>query len=191
MTRRMRALVAATTVLVALGSLAACGDDGGDEPTTDIGADDTSADGSAGSESTGEDESTSTTLSPEDQVWEHLNAGYTAVAELSAAPDPDAPELAKYHTGDALSGLQDTMRDLRAGGGAETTVTLHRYSVSVTGETATAEYCFVDTSQYLDTAGNPAGEPEVTSMRANAELQLIDGTWKMSQSTIEPERCPA
>ena len=185
MRRTIRALALAAGGLVVLGSLTACGgdDDGGDASAVED-LDTTTT------EAGGDPDSTTTTLVPEEAAWADLTAGYQAVAALSAAPDPASPQLEKYYTGDALAGLQNTMRDLQAGGAAQTTVDLHQYSVSVGGDAATVDYCFVDTTQRLDTSGQPTGTPEVTSMRANAQLQLIDGTWKLSQTTIEPEQCP-
>ena len=186
MRRPTRALATVAVALLALGSPAACGgddDDGDASAVEDLDATTTEAGADA--------EATTTTLVPEEAAWADLSAGYEAVAALSATPDPASPQLEQYYTGDALAGLQDAMRDLQAGGAAQTTVTLHQYSVSVGGDAATADYCFVDTTQRLDTSGQPSGTPEVTSMRANAQLQLMDGTWKMSRTTIEPERCPA
>jgi ABC-type glycerol-3-phosphate transport system substrate-binding protein len=185
MTRRARACLAAATTLVALGTLAACGDDDADEAATD-GADETTTTAPAAEEST-----TSTTLPPEDQVWADLTAAYEAISDVAADPDPNAPELAEHHTGRALDLIQSTMRDLQAGGPAESAVTLHRYAVSVSGEAATVDYCFVDTSQYFDLEGNPVGSEEVTSMRADGKLEHVDGTWKISQVNLEPEPCPA
>ena len=125
---------------------------------------------------------------PEEAAWADLEPA-TGGAALSAAPDlaSRAREVLRRRRVDRL---QDTIRDLQAGGGGPTTVDLHQYSVSVGGDTAPVGYCFVDTTQRLDTSGQPTGTPEVTSMRANAQLQLIDGTWKLSETTIGPEQCP-
>jgi len=182
--RISRALVVAVAALVVLG-LAACG---GDDDESDATADD--AGSAEQADDTTSTEATTTTLTPEQQVWSDLEAGYQAVATLAARPDPDAPELAAYYTGESLQGFQDTMRDLQAGGATATTISLHQYGVSVAGTVAQVDYCFVDTSQRLDTSGNAAGAPEVTSVRANAQMEQVDGTWKMSNSTIEPEQCP-
>ena len=170
--RSPRRALAAATIAVLLSALAACGGDDGDDSTAvdDLDTSTTEADDAA----TGDE--TTTTLTPEAQAWSDLDAGYQAVATLSATPDPASPELERHFTGESLAGFQDTMRDLQVGGAAQTTVTLHQYSVSVGG---------------IDTAGNLAGPPEVTSMRATSQLELIDGTWKMSRSTSEPEQCPA
>ena len=185
--RSPRRALAAATIAILLSALAACGGDDGDDSTAvdDLDTSTTEADDAA----TGDE--TTTTLTPEAQAWSDLDAGYQTVAALSATPDPASPELERHFTGESLAGFQDTMRDLQVGGAAQTTVTLHQYSVSVGGSSATADYCFVDTTQRLDTAGNLAGPPEVTSMRATSQLELIDGTWKMSRSTSEPEQCPA
>ena len=185
MRSRGRALALASVLMMPV-LAAACGGDGDADDSSaveDLDTTTTPGDDDAGT--------TTTTLVPEEAAWADLSAGYQAVATLSATPDPASPELERYFTGEALTGLQETMRDLQAGGAAQTTVTLHQYSVSVGGDVATADYCFVDTTQHLDTSGQPAGAPEVTSMRATADLELTDGTWKMSNSTIAPEQCPA
>lgn len=176
-----RALGAVAVALMVLGAAACGGDD--DDASAD-------ADGDVDETATSE-EVTTTTLAPEQQVWRDLEAGYQAVASLAGQPDPDAPELAAHFSGETLQGFQDAMRDLQAGGASSTTITLHQYSVAVGGTTAQVDYCFVDTSQHLDATGNPAGAPEVTSMRANAQMEHVDGKWKMSSSTIEPQECPA
>jgi hypothetical protein len=177
-----RALAAAAGALMVLG-IAACGGDDDDDASADAGG--------QLDETTTTEDVTTTTLAPEQQVWSDLEAGYQAVASVAGRPDPDAPELAAHFTGESLQGFQDAMRDLQAGGASSTTISLHQYSVAVGGTIAQVDYCFVDTSQHLDATGNPAGAPEVTSMRANAQMEHVDGTWKMSSSTIEPEQCPA
>jgi hypothetical protein len=130
---------------------------------------------------------------PEEQAWNDLVGATEVVTEVSADPDPDAPELARHFTGESLAGMQDAMRDLQAAGsGAETSIEVHRYSVDLTGEaTATVEYCYRSTTQHLDTAGNITGSVEEASMRATAQMQHVDDIWKIAEQTFTPEECPA
>jgi hypothetical protein len=179
--------MAAALIAVTLG-LSACG--GGDDPD-----DDTRSDAPTTTESDDDaaeaDETTTTTLPPEEQAWADLTAATEAVATLSAAPNPDAPELVQYFTGESLAGMQSTMRDLQAGGGAITSIQPHRYSVTVVGDTATVDYCYSSNTSYLDTAGNETGGTEVSSMRGTAQMQRIDDIWKIAEQTFTPEECPS
>ena len=181
-----RALAGAVAIMVVLG-LASCGGDDDSETSE-------SSTTTTESEPSSTEEATTTTepLPPEEQAWADLEAGSQAFSAVAAAPDPDAPELLRYFTGESLAGVQSLMRDLQAGsGGSINSVQLHRYSVTVASETATVDYCFIDSSQRLDTSGNPTGEPEVTSMRSTAQMELIDDIWKLAQETLTPEECPA
>lgn len=109
-----------------------------------------------------------TTLSPEDAVWQSVSEGAQALAALEA-PDPNAPVLAQYFTGDSLALLQQAMTDDLAGNTTrQSTIELHRYSVTVGGDTADVDYCFIDTTQLF------AG-----------------GQWKVASETREEEQCPA
>ena len=182
---RAQRRVLAMAVAAALAVSGACGGDEGDEGDTDADALE------SGDDTTTSSEATTTTLTPEDAVWRDVVAGSDALSAVSAAPDPEAPDLLRYYTGDSLAGLQDAMRDLQSGGAVDTSAELHRYSVAVAGETATVDYCFVDTTQRLTTAGDPIGPPEVTSMRSAAQLELVEDVWKISQQTLTPEECPA
>jgi hypothetical protein len=175
----------AVAAALAVSSGACGGDDEGDASDTDANASE------SGDDTTTSSEATTTTLTPEEAVWRDVVAGSDALSAVSAAPDPEAPDLLRYYTGESLAGLQDAMRDLQAGGAVDTSAELHRYSVAVAGETASADYCFVDTTQRLTTAGDPVGPPEVTSMRSTAQLELVDDVWKISQQTFTPEECPA
>ncbi len=181
-----RALAGAVAIMVVLG-LASCGGDDDSETSE-------SSTTTTESEPSSTEEATTTTepLPPEEQAWADLEAGSQAFSEVAAAPDPDAPELLRYFTGESLAGVQSLMRDLQAGsGGSINSVELHQYSVTVVGETATVDYCFVDSSQRLATSGNTTGAPEVTSMRSTAQMELIDDIWKLAQETLTPEECPA
>jgi hypothetical protein len=183
--RPSRRAVAVTSTILALG-IVACG--GGD--STDASERSTTTESTPSS--TEAETTTTAPVPPEDQAWADLEAAYAAFSAVAAAPDPDSPELARYYTGESLASVQQTMRDLKAGtGGSVNSVQLHRYSVSVVGDTATADYCFIDSSQHLDSAGNPVEAPELTSMRANSQMQHIDGVWKLAQQTFTPEECPA
>ncbi len=179
--------MAAVLIAVALG-LTACG--GGNDPDRDTRSDAPTTTGSD-DETAETDESTTTTLPPEDQAWADLTAATEVVATLSAAPDPDAPELAQHFTGASLAGMQSTMRDLQAGGGAITSIQPHRYSVTAVGDTATVDYCYSSNTSYLDTAGNQTGASEVTAMRGTAQMQRIDDIWKIAEQTFTPEECPS
>jgi hypothetical protein len=183
-----RALVATLLALLVLG-LAACGGDDGDTSS-----DDSTTSAQPDDETTTTTAATTTTapVPVEDQVWGELTAAMQAVATVSAAPDPDAPELVRHFTGESLAGIQSTMRDLAAGGsGANTAIEPHRYSVTVVGDTATVDYCYTSNTTYLDTAGQASGGVEVTSMRGTAQMQRIDDVWKIAQQTFSPEECPA
>jgi len=184
---RARSSMVAALIALTLGFTACGGDGDGD-------GDDTRSDAPTTTEPDGdatEDDETTTALPPEDQAWADLTAATAAVAALSAAPNPDAPELAQYFTGESLAGMQSTMRDLQAGGAAQTSIEPHRYSVTVVGDTATLDYCYSSNTTYLDTAGNPTGAPEVTAMRGTAQMERIDDMWKIRDQSFTPEECPS
>lgn len=178
----------AALIALTLG-LSACGSD--DDPDSDDTRSDAPTTTESGGAESGSDETTTTTLPPEDQAWADLIAATEVVAALSAAPNPDAPELAQHFTGESLAGMQSTMRDLQAGGGAITTIQPHRYSVTVVGDTATVDYCYSSNTSYLDTAGNQTGATEVTAMRGTAQMQHVDDIWKIAEQTFTPEECPS
>jgi hypothetical protein len=178
--------MAAALIALTLGFTACGGDDAGGDDTRSDAPTTTEPDG----ESDGDDETT-TTLPPEEQAWADLTAATAAVAALSAAPNPDAPELAQYFTGESLAGMQSTMRDLQAGGAAQTSIQPHRYSVTVVGDTATVDYCYSSNTTYLDTAGNPTGATEATAMRGTAQMERIDDMWKIREQAFTPEECPS
>jgi hypothetical protein len=185
---RARSSMAAALIALMLG-LTACG--GGDDNDSDDTRSDAPTTTESDDEAVEDDETTTTTLPPEEQAWADLTAATTVVATLSAAPNPDAPELAQHFTGESLSGMQATMRDLQAGGGADTSIQPHRYSVTVVGDTATVDYCYTSNTTYLDTAGNPTGASEATSMRGTAQMQHVDDMWKIAEQTFTPEECPS
>lgn len=189
---RTRAVAAA--LLVALG-VVACGGGDSDDDRGSAGAEESSEGTDGGGEATSTTttvpEATTTTLSPEDEVWQSVSEGHQAMSTLGAAPDPNAPELAQYYTGESLERLQGAVTDAIAGNETfQTTVELHRYSITIGGDVAEVDYCFIDRTQLL-VGGQPSGPLDVASMRSRAQMQRIDGQWKMASATREEEQCPA
>jgi hypothetical protein len=187
-----RALAGAGVLLLVLG-LAACGDDGGadDGSSTDTG-EETADDTTTTEADAGSTTSTTEQLSPEEEVIRDYEAAYVAAATALNPPNPDSPELPAHFTGEALASHQSTIRSMQSGGAAADSIVEHRPSnVVITGETATLRDCFVDTTQMIDlTSGQPAGQPTVTTLHVDVELERVDGTWKVARRSERTDPCP-
>lgn len=155
-------LAASGVVLLAVGP-AACGSDGDDGDAGDdrVGpATESTVEGT--SKTTTERAAATTTtveLTAEEEVVRDYEAASAAISAAANPPNPDSPELAAHFTGSSLSRYQATLRSLEAAGAtAETTVEHHPTSVTIAGESAEVQDCFVDTSQQFNaTTGEPLG----------------------------------
>jgi hypothetical protein len=186
MRRAGRALAAVAGALMVLGVVACGGDDDDSGDASAVEDLDT-----ATTEAGGDAETTSTTLSPEDQVIADYTAASAAFSTAANPPNPDAPDLAAHFTGASLSRYQDALRSLQAAGAtAQNTVEHHPIDVSVTGETAQLEDCFVDTTQQFNAAtGEALGGPSTTTLHVDVTLQLIDGVWKVAERSERSDPC--
>jgi hypothetical protein len=187
MRRAGRALAAVAGALMVLG-VAACGgdDDDSGEASAVEDLDTTTAEAGDDAGST-----TSTTLSPEDQVIADYTAAQDAFSAASNPPNPDAPELAAHYTGEALTRVQNNLRGMQAAGaGAQSTVEVHPSEVSISGSTARLVDCFVDSTQMIEIgSGRPLGEPGQTTLHVEVSLEQIDGVWKVAAQTEREGPC--
>jgi hypothetical protein len=191
---KVHARVLAAFVGALLVVTAACGGDDGTEANDD----DTESENAATSEqepesSTGDESTTTAPLSPEDEVIRDYEAASAAFSAAANPPNPDAPELAEHFTGSSLTRYQTTLRSLQeAGATAENSVEHRVLNVTIVGETAQVQDCFVDTTeQFSATTGESLGGASTTTMHVDVELQRVDGVWKVAERTERNDPCPA
>jgi hypothetical protein len=186
MRRVGRALAAVAGALMVLGVVACGGDDDDSGEASAVEDLDTTTEAGDDAGST-----TSTTLSPEDQVIADYTAASAAFSAAANPPNPDSPDLEAHFTGASLSRYQDALRSLQAAGAtAQNTVEHHPIDVTVTGETAQLEDCFVDTTQQFNAAtGEALGGPSTTTLHVEVTLQLIDGVWKVAERSERSDPC--
>lgn len=185
MTRRIRLVGTAAAVLLLAVS---CG--GGDDDAEDTSGGQSPEETSDSATTT--TEAPTTTLSPEDEVLAAYRAAKDALIAASDPPNPDDPDLLATHAGDTLTRLQAALdRDRTEGVSYVTTIETHETGPpTITGDTAVLEACIVDRSQVIDTVTRePRGEPGETYRLVTAEMQRIDGTWKLVQQEEVADTC--
>ena len=185
--RRPWRLAGLAVVVMALSLLgAACnGDDeaGGDGTTT--------SDEPATTAEPTTTEATTTTLTPEDEVLAFYRSASQALNAAYDPPDPNGADLLAHFDGEALARVQSLLTQLQAQGVSYVgTVEVHPTLVSLVGDTAVIEDCYLDVSQTVQTAtGAPVGEPEQTIGHIESHLERINGTWKIVREQELTEPC--
>jgi hypothetical protein len=166
----LRATTLAATVALAL-SAATCSDDEDD------------ADGA--SSTTEPANSTSTTLSVEEEVEAAYLAFWDMFIRLAQAPNPDDPEIAQRASGETRGNLVD---------GFTTQQSLNRRSefgpeyrhevlnVTTQGDTAVIEDCAVDDSRIVDVATGETVEEDIVTELLNVTLMRRGDTWSVNSS---------
>jgi len=111
---------------------------------------------------------------------------WAAYEKASATANPDEPSLATYATGDALSVLQNALRQMRAkdqvGRG---TVILHPTVVAVTPADVPSEISISDCADTTASVlyhrnGGPVNDTPGGWRKVNATVTATEGTWKVS-----------
>jgi hypothetical protein len=161
---------------------------------TACGGDDTgdAAGGEAESASTTVDETTSTTLSPEDEVLADYTAAEAAVKAAYDPADPDHPDLLAYYAGAMLERHQTTLSEYQAEGLSDVLVSKESTPevVSVTDTTALIENCMTEVLQVTNsTTREPQAEPRTYTALVEFDLEHIDDTWKIVDARTIEETC--
>jgi|GEM_PF-4060478 len=163
-------------VLVAL--LAACSGGGGDAAVTTTTATTLPASSAP----------TTTTLSPEAEVEAAYLAYWKMVDRLSAAPDPNDPELEQRAVDPVLSSARDVLTTSAARGEVTVTPPNAEYSHSIQsielhGTEATVRDCSVDDQVVLNRDGQVI-DGAVTTKHYIATLVRTGAVWKVSDVKI-------
>ncbi len=160
--------------IVLVATLAACSGSGGGTaaPTTTTTAPTTTS------------EATTTTLSPEDQVKAAYLAYWQMVDRLSAAPNPDDPQLAQQAAEPLLSFLRDDLATRAAQGRTtrypeDPALNSHQvHRVRVSERSAVVDDCFVDGRIAVRADG--ATNADVVTKQTSATMILSANKWLAS-----------
>jgi hypothetical protein len=133
---------------------------------------------------------TTTTLSPEQEVEQAYKDFIAMVTRIYLAPDPNDPEIAERSTGEARANFEATLMRMQSEGtviriGQEDRQTI--LSTAISGDSATLSVCFVDQSGTFDAATSA----EVEAMRTVTTLDETTllrqgGMWRVSRITNQP-----
>lgn len=164
--RRARAVLLPLAVLLAVG---ACGGD--DEPDED--PPDTTAATPTTSPAT-------TAPSPEAEVEEAYLAYWEMAARLSAAPNPDDPEIAERAVDPVLGVITDSLSTLRAQG--QEVHLGDQYardvtSVVVNGDEAVVRDCTIDDGERRDGSSQEVIDRYLNTVLLEATLVSVEGRW--------------
>jgi hypothetical protein len=186
--RRARRLAGVLVSLLALGFLAAACDGGDDEAGGDGASTTDPATTTADPTTT---EATTTTLTPEDEVLTTYRAASQALNDAYDPPDPNNAGLLAHFSGEALARAQSLLTQLQAQGVSYVgTVEVNPTLVSLVGDAAVIEDCYVDVSQTIQTSTRaPVGDPEQTVGHIESHLERINGTWMIVREQELTETC--
>jgi hypothetical protein len=136
-------------------------------------------------------QATTTTLTPEDEVLAAYRAADAAVFAAFDPPNPNHPELLAHISGEALTRVQGLIRQFEGQGVSVVgTIQSQPELLSLVGDQAVIEDCFVDRSQVVDTATRaPVGEPGETTLHIESHLERIGGTWMVVHEQELSEAC--
>ncbi|MGH9116603.1 MAG: hypothetical protein ACRD0A_01605 [Acidimicrobiales bacterium] len=186
---RRTALVVALACALLLAGAACNGSDddtaGGDTPT----ADDAGSTTTTAAPTT--TEAPTTTLTPEEEVLAAYRAAKAAIDAAHDPPNPNHPDLLALVGGEALTRTQGLLTQLQGQGVAVVgTTETHPTLVSLAGESAQVEDCFVNRSQYVNpTTREPIGQAGETVLHVRSELERLNGTWKLTASQELSDPC--
>jgi hypothetical protein len=136
-------------------------------------------------------EATTTTLTPEEEVLTAYRNAANAVYAAYDPPNPNHPDLLAHLSGDILARVQNLLTQYQSQGVSIVgTVQLAPTLVTMAGDSAVVEDCFVDRSQSVNTATRePVGQPSETVLHIEGHLERVDGTWKVVRQEELPEPC--
>jgi len=134
---------------------------------------------------------TTTTLSPEDEVLAAYERASDALGSAYDPPDPSNPDLLATYSGEALDRIQAVLTQLQGQGVSYVgTFDLHPTVVSVAGDTAVVEDCYIDHTQQVNTeTREPIGEPGETVFHVEAHFERVDDEWMLVQKQELGEQC--
>lgn len=200
---RTHRLVAAAMTVAAIAGLASCG---GDDET--IGGTTTTR---VRAESTGTSPATSrdtTTTPPTTSEGSPLTvsttvseAGHQAVIDAyigywdarfaanSGTPNPADPALRRYATGAQLEAVvAETQENLDAGRAFQARPNPANYRrvtvVSVNGDSAVVQECFVDDGLVIDRATGGVINDTIATHSVRGELRKVDGEWRVASTSL-------
>lgn len=181
----MRPSARAVLAVAALAVVAAACGGGDDGPANEEAiVDDETSNSSAA-------DGTATTLSPEEEVLTAYEAASDALSSAYDPPDPDHPDLLATYGGEALSRIQGTLSQLQGEGVSYVgTFELHPTVITLAGNTAVIEDCYVNHTQVVQTeTREPIGEPGEAVLHVEVHLERSDGTWRLVEKQELSEPC--
>jgi hypothetical protein len=117
--------------------------------------------------------------------------GYWAARSAANAgtPDPNAPALAEFATGEQLAAVvEETQANLDQGLSireADQPANFRRVRVvSIEGESAVVQECFVDDAVVLRRDTGEVVNNEVATHNVRGELERVDGVWKVARAEL-------
>ncbi len=189
-----RGPVTILALLVVVGAaVPACTGDGNDEIVTPDSTSTTSV--SLSTTATSTDTTASTADLPELQreIVGRYEEFWTVRFRANEAPvNPDAPTLAEYATGAQLDNVrgetQQRLDDGLALRAPDESVTDHRVRVvSVTGDSAQLQDCFVNDGVVYRVATGEVVDDAIVTRNVTASMVLVDGVWKLESATVIQE----
>lgn len=133
----------------------------------------------------------STSVDPTNQAIIDAYVGYwdARIAANSGTPNPQDPALAQFATGSQLEAvIKETQENLDQGRAYQASPTPNNFRrvavVSVDGDRAEVQECFVDDGQLIDRTTGAVINDTVATQSVLGTLRLIDGTWKVSGSEL-------
>ena len=201
LSRSRRAALSAAVVLALVAGGCGSDDESVDDTSTTVEQSTsterpTTSTGPSESTTTEADLSTSTTSSgaPVDPADQEIIDAYVAYwdarfAANSGVPNPQDPALARYATGAQLEAvIAETQKNLDAGEAfqpAPEPANFRRVTVvSVDGDRAEVQECFVDDGQVIERDTGAVLDDGVSTQSVIGNLRFVDGQWRVSGSKL-------
>lgn len=200
---RAQRLVAAAMTVAVIAGLASCGGDDetiGGTTTTRVRAESTGTSPATGSDTTttpptttaGSSPTASTTASePGQQPIVDAYIGYwdARFAANTGTPNPADPALRRYATGAQLEAVvAETQENLDAGRAFQARPNPANYRrvtvVSVNGDSAVVQECFVDDGLVIDRATGGVLNDTIATHSVRGELRKVDGEWRVASTSL-------
>ncbi len=200
---RAQRLVAAAMTVAFIGGLASCGGDDetiGGTTTTRVRAESTGTSPVTGRDTTttlptttaGSSPTASTTASePGQQPIVDAYIGYwdARFAANAGTPNPADPALRRYATGAQLEAVvAETQENLDAGRAFQARPSPANYRrvtvVSVNGDSAVVQECFVDDGLVIDRATGEVLNDTIATHSVRGELRKADGEWRVASTSL-------
>jgi hypothetical protein len=117
-----------------------------------------------------------------------LDAYWSMVKRLLAAPDPSDPEVAERAIDPSLSAIRDELTTRQANGQVEqyegATYHVDTTVSSVSGDSASFAGCVVDGARLVDSATGQVLNDKVSTSRISGTLMHVEGVWKMRRFDV-------